>query len=189
MSPAHGQVPSSSVPPQLGVLSEVPGAGVPTHVTLAHEDLLVSSDPSQHFATHGQVPGSNASSQFMSVRGVCPQLPEDEPCTDLEDYVSRLISVGDFCVVLGDNLEGYYLVKCLSTTLDSFDGKYLKLSSEIIQDKVIFRETQACDTFFKRTIVSHIFVTRESAGRKSNFIVNKQDLDEILLTISELSHI
>ena len=54
---------------------------------------------------------------------------------------------------------------------------------------MIFRETLEFDTFFKRTIVSHISVTRESTGRKSKFSVIKQELDEILLTISELGDI
>ena len=103
---------------------------------------------------------------------------------------TRMIELGKFYIVLGDSLEGYYLVKCLSTNGDIFSGKYFALSSETFSDKVMFRESQESDTFNKGTIVSEVSVFAEMLGKKPRlFAVNKRELDDVLLTISELGDI
>ena len=106
------------------------------------------------------------------------------------ESVGQGAEVGKFYVVLGDSLLGYYLVKCLVTNvLDaSFSGKYISLSSEKFPDKIMFRETKETDTFKTTTIVSELSVSVEVIGEKQarRFSVNKVELDEILMTISEL---
>jgi hypothetical protein len=65
----------------------------------------------------------------------------------------------------------------------------LLLTNEKFPKKVSFRETQESDKFFLRTIVSEVSVSKEMVKKTYRFSVNKSELDEILLTISELSDI
>ena len=49
----------------------------------------------------------------------------------VEEYEGREIcdlkvGVGKLYAILGDSLEGYYVIKCSSLLQDSFTGKYLK---------------------------------------------------------------
>ena len=128
-------MPSSSVPPQ-----------PPLQVIPEHGQLPGSHAPPQLFTPHAQEPGSsNGFSQLISNNDFSHQVPVSiaptpGPEHDLDDSASRLISIGDFVVVLGDTFEGYYLVKCLSTTVDSFSGKYFELSQENVKDKVILEK-------------------------------------------------
>ena len=80
----------------------------------------------------------------------------------------------------------------ITNVLDnSFSGKYYALSSETFPDKIMFRETKETDTFKTTTIVSELSVYVEVIGEKQarRFSVNKVELDEILMTISELCDI
>ena len=107
-----------------------------------------------------------------------------------EDVARIIVWCGDFFVILGDSLEGYYLVKCLSTNADTFSGTYFELSSEKVPNKVIFSDTHKGDTFYKRTVVSQISVTRVSFDKRTSLLaVDKNELDDILLTISEMGDI
>ena len=121
-------MPSSSVPPQ-----------PPLQVIPEHGQLPGSHAPPQLFAPHAQEPGSISDHDFSHQVPVSIA-PTSGPEHDLDDSASRLISIGDFVVVLGDTFEGYYLVKCLSTTVDSFSGKYFELSQENVKDKVILEK-------------------------------------------------
>jgi hypothetical protein len=117
----------------------------------------------------------------------------DEPVEhhpEMGEDVASIIKCGDFFVILGDSLEGYYLVKCLSTNADTFSGTYFELSSEKVPNKVIFSDTHKGDTFYKRTVVSQISVTRVSFDKRTSLLaVDKNELDDILLTISEMGDI
>ena len=114
----------------------------------------------------------------------------EELHTDMEEAVEIIINCGDFFVILGDSLEGYYLVKCLSIHADTFSGTYFELSSEKFPNKVIFSDTHKSDTFYKRTAVSQISVTRDDFDKRTSLVaVDKNELDDILLTISEMSDI
>ena len=124
-----------------------------------------------------------------------PEQPlDDETLAVYSGAVNQVAVVGKFYIVLGDSLLGYYLVKCESNySEDTFTGKYFKLFSEHSEsypDRVMFKETKETDTFKNRTIVSEISVTLEVLGKKTlRFLVNKVDLDDSLMAISELCDI
>ena len=96
---------------------------------------------------------------------------------------------GKFFVVLGDSVQGYYLVKCLLSNLDSFDAKYLSLCSEsALPDVVLFKETRETDTFHVKTLVDEVhLVTKVLSNKAARLSVNKKELDDILVNIAEMS--
>ena len=128
--------------------------------------------------------GTDQFTDILDLESDNSEIQESEPVP-----ISINIAIGDFCIVLGDSLDGYYLVKCLSTDGKTFVGKYFTLTHEKFPQKVSFRETQESDKFFLRTIVSEVSVSKEMVKKTYRFSVNKSELDEILLTISELSDI
>ena len=94
---------------------------------------------------------------------------ELEPSETSNESVCAFVpSPGHYCIVLGDSLQGYYLVKCLSNNLDSFSGKYLVLSGETLIEKAVFKETSETDTFNVRTVVSEVSVSAEAIDGKLN---------------------
>ena len=52
-----------------------------------------------------------------------------------------------YYVVLADSPEGYYIVKCLNVTQDTFVGIYFSPLSSQDQTNSIFKETKEKDTF------------------------------------------
>ena len=127
--------------------------------------------------------------------GTSEQLPggyldtSDVLIEQCEEFITGA-EFGKFYVVLGDSLDGYYLVKCSSSNLETFSGKYLALSSETLPGKIMYRETQDSDNFDSGTIVSEVSVSAEVLGKNTRrFSVNKEELDDILMTISQLSEV
>ena len=61
---------------------------------------------------------------------------------------------GSLYFILGDCVEGCYLVKCLSIGEGSLQGRYLTNISGITQEaSVDFQESSICDTFYKESIL------------------------------------
>ena len=110
---------------------------------------------------------------------------------ELSDTIKVDPEPGKFYVVLGDSVEGYYLVKCISNHLEHFLGKYLLLCSEIDphdSDTVVFKETRENDSFEFESIVSEVLIVREiSEKKKTTFVIDKEELNDILVTIGEMS--
>ena len=75
----------------------------------------------------------------------------------------------------------------ITNVLDnSYSGKCYALSSETFPDKIMFRETKESDTFKTTAIVSEPSVSVEVIGKQTQrFSVNKVELDESLMTISD----
>ena len=110
--------------------------------------------------------------------------------SEVQSFVPKVANIGAYYIILGDSLEGYYLVKCLSIGGETFYGKYLAVSNEILEEKVVYREMSDCDTFQVRTIVTELNIKKETFGKKTfRLSVLKSELDEVLLTLSEFSDI
>ena len=77
----------------------------------------------------------------------------------------------------------------MSTDGETFFGKYFNLTNEKFPQKVSFRETQESDKFFLENNCVEVSVSKEMVKKTYRFSMNKSELDEILLTISELSDI
>ena len=96
---------------------------------------------------------------------------------------------GTLYFILGDCVEGYYLVKCLSSSEDSFRGRYLTKSPGVVQDTTVeFQESSKCDTFYKESILSEVLVSTEIlVKKKTGFSIDKAEFSDILATVGELS--
>ena len=96
---------------------------------------------------------------------------------------------GKFYVVLGDSIEGYYIVKCLSCSDGNFQGKYLAICSQNeTNSKIILRETRERDTFYFGSVISEIsIVTQVPDKNVASYFIEKEDLNDILVTIGEMS--
>ena len=94
-----------------------------------------------------------------------------------------------FYVVLGDSLQGYYIVKCLTCGDEYFHGKYMSTRSESAQsNRVILKETQSKDKFALESIVSEIIVITEVNDKNvARLSIEKEELSDILVTIGEMS--
>ena len=98
---------------------------------------------------------------------------------------------GKLYIILGDCVEGYYLVKCLSSNGDSMTGRYLTQVPGTVFDTICaFQETRNSDIFRMESILSEVFVINEVVfQKKSRFSIEKEELDDILASIGELSDI
>ena len=96
---------------------------------------------------------------------------------------------GTLYFILGDCVEGYYLVKCLSSSEDSFQGRYLTKIPGLVQDTTVdFQESSKCDTFYKESILSEVLVFTEIlVKKKTGFSIDKAEFSDILATVGELS--
>ena len=74
-------------------------------------------------------------------------------------------------------------MKCTTFTSEQFSGKHFTQCRDKSPINIIFKETHKLDTISTDKIVSDINV--ESLGLY-RFAVNKKELDDILITISEL---
>ena len=107
---------------------------------------------------------------------------------DVEESVTCDIGIntGKFYAVLGDSLEGYYIVKCVSTQDLTFSGKYLMLY-ETLPSNLVFKETKNRDTFYKNSVLDEVSVVHDFAKSVTQFLVSKVAMDDILLTVAEMS--
>ena len=96
------------------------------------------------------------------------------------------IQIGKFYAVLGDSLEGYYIVKCASTQDSTFSGKYLMLY-DTLPSNLVFKETKNRDTFYKNSVLAEVSVVHDFAKSMTQFLVSKVAMDDILLTVAEMS--
>ena len=96
---------------------------------------------------------------------------------------------GKFYFILGDSVEGYYLVKCLSSESDTFCGRYLKQDvGSLTESEVIFHETRVSDTFRVESILSEVLIVTETKlQNKIQFSIYKEELNDVLASISELN--
>ena len=86
-----------------------------------------------------------------------------------ESVVVKIVTEpGKFYVVLGDSIEGYYLVRCMSSHEDYFSGKYMCCYTEAAEvENVLFKETVERDNFMYSSLVSELFIVTE-VSQKSN---------------------
>ena len=118
---------------------------------------------------------------------------EDAVNTALDDCehseVHRIVTEpGKLYVVLGDSVEGYYYVKCLASSSDYFVGNYLSVCSDDIPDNILVTETRETDNFYYKSIISEVFsVTEIVSRRQKKFTISKEELNEILVLIAEMS--
>ena len=100
---------------------------------------------------------------------------------------------GKLYIILGDCVEGYYIVKCLSSNGDSMTGRYLTQVPGTVFDTICaFQETRnsKSDIFRLESIFSEVFAVNEVVfQKKSRFSIEKEELDDILASIGELSDI
>ena len=103
--------------------------------------------------------------------------------TDAIEFVSE---PGKIYVVLGDSIEGYYFVKCLLSSYDSFKGKYLSVCrGEGDSETIVLKENRETDCFEYESVVSEVFCVTEVTSKKM-FVINKEQLNDILVTIGEM---
>ena len=96
---------------------------------------------------------------------------------------------GKFYVVLGDSIEGYYFVRCLSCSEAIFQGKYLAICSQNVpSSNIILRETREKDMFNFGSLVSEINIVTEFLDKNvTKYFIEKEELSDILVTIGEMS--
>ena len=71
------------------------------------------------------------------------------------DAIEIVTEPGKIYVVLGDSIEGYYFVKCLLSSSDSFKGKYLSVcSGKEDSETIVLKENCETDSFEYESIVS-----------------------------------
>ena len=143
----------------------------------------------------------------MSVSFVskAPSEPDQRPSVSLQ-YQTELDAIvdvgrrgsvtktGHLYVVLGDSLQGFYIVKCLSAHDDHFTGKYLCqiFEGEADGQQLLFKESKDKDRFHYSSLVSEIFGSFEVHEKNVGFpvfSVGKTELDEILVTVAEMEEI
>ena len=101
---------------------------------------------------------------------------------------------GHLYVMLGDSLQGFYIVKCLSSQDDCFTGRYLQQIFESESDGrcILYKETKEKDKFMYNSLVYELFGCSEIHDKGLSFpvfSVDKCELDEILITIGDLDEI
>ena len=111
----------------------------------------------------------------------------DEGQEDESESVTGLVENGKFYVILGDCTDGYYVVRCTVVGEDKFTGRYTKEITELDINKIAFKETRSSDVYFFRSIVSELVVIPDSTENSIRFLVNKVDMDEVLLKVSKMS--
>ena len=89
--------------------------------------------------------------------------------------------------MLGDSLQGFHIVKCVSTQDDCFTGRYLQQIFESESDgrSILYKETTEQDKFMYYQLVSELFGCSEIHDKGLSFPVYSVDtceLDEILIT-------
>ena len=89
--------------------------------------------------------------------------------------------------MLGDSLQGFHIIKCVSTQDDCFTGRYLQqiFESESDGHSILYKETKEQDKFMYYSLVSELFGCSEIHDKGLSFpvfSVDKCELDEILIT-------
>ena len=120
------------------------------------------------------------------------ELSETSEQIEPSDTVDINTEPGKFYVVFGDCILGYYLVKCLSSGVDHFHGRYLTICSENAQgapdNTIIFKETNEKDNFEYESLVSEVSVVTEVLiNKKKGFAIEKAELNEIVVSVMEMS--
>ena len=95
------------------------------------------------------------------------------------------VEVDKLYVVLGDSLDGYYVVKCLSVIDDTFSGCYLKQVSSF-ESELTYKLTKHNDIFLTRSVISELTIVPNVFNNTATFVVKKVDLDSILLKIDSM---
>ena len=73
----------------------------------------------------------SSSTKLVSSRDLADTTGQDADIIDAQSEVFEVdIEPDRYYVVLGDSLEGFYVVKCLSTNADCFHGKYFTRCSQ-----------------------------------------------------------
>ena len=126
------------------------------------------------------------SDNFENITNDGGEVTEEEVDKDqASETCSKSIESGQFYVILGDCLEGYFIVLCSSVMEDSFSGTYLKEIVSNSNDSLTFKITKEVDMFYNSSIISEITVDPD-INKKTNFFVKKVDIDEILLKVAEM---
>ena len=125
----------------------------------------------------------------MEVQNTLNSAAVDSEHTIETDAIEFVTEPGKIYVVLGDSIEGYYFVKCLLSSSDSFKGKYLSVcSGEGDSETIVLKENRETDSFEYESVVSEVFCVTEITSKKM-FVINKEQLNDILVTIGEMAEI
>ena len=111
---------------------------------------------------------------------------EDDEKEEISETCNLVIEAGKIYVFLGDSSQGYYIVKSLTALEETFSGKYLKQTPDLEPTKIVFKETKDTDTFCINSIVAELIV-QDVSKNTTRFVANKVDLDDILMTVAEIS--
>ena len=72
---------------------------------------------------------------------------------------------------------------------DSFKGKYLSVcSGKEDSETIVLKENREIDSFEYESIVSEVFSVTEETS-KQLFVIDKEQLNDILITVGEMSDI
>ena len=90
--------------------------------------------------------------------------------------------------VLGDNPQGYYIVKCLKVNSDnSFKGCYYRQGLDVNdQENLVFKETRQKDCFYFATIITEITASQVTGAGYKVLRVNKAELNDVIDTLAEI---
>ena len=95
-----------------------------------------------------------------------------------------------YYVVLAESPEGYYVVKCLNVSQDTFVGRYFSPLSSQDQTNSIFKETKEKDTFHCKTLLGEILSAEKVTLNRSVCVsINKVELNDFILTIAGIESI
>ena len=111
----------------------------------------------------------------------------DDYKEDDSETVTGPVENGKLYVLLGDCPDGYYVVRCSGVSEDKFSGRYTKVIAEVDPTKIAFKETRSSDLFFFKSIVAELVAIPDLNENRSKFIVNKIEMDEVLMRVGEMS--
>ena len=112
---------------------------------------------------------------------------EEEAAEEEVETCDVHVEVGSFFAVLGDSSDGYYIVKCVASSVTNFSGTYLVSTAETVQNKLAFKETRNRDSFHKNCVISELNAVREFSQGVIRFLFSKDSMDNVLATVAELS--
>ena len=106
--------------------------------------------------------------------------------TEIIESLSISAQPGNVYAVLSDALEGYYIVRCKTVSRNSFSGVYLTQIVTEDPHKLLYQESKEKDTFQMESIVAELTHEMSSVGKLKRFLVIKDELISVILTINEI---
>ena len=122
----------------------------------------------------------------MDPGGVNETEEENDGIEEKSETCNLEIQIEKIYLILGNSSKGYYVVKSLAALEDTFSGKYLKQTIDLVPNKLVFKETKDTDIFYINSIVAELIVVQDVSKNMTRFIANKVDMDDILMTVAEI---